>query len=97
MTNWNFFFPFLFTKLKQKNLCNVILGILSEFCDNPKTIIHISAWRGEKDQTAAKLLIQLWRQEEMDLGVQRDQYGRIAGKFCDTYETVSQQSSSHNK
>ncbi|XP_031470400.1 cilia- and flagella-associated protein 69 isoform X2 [Phasianus colchicus] len=65
--------------LKQKNLCNVILGILSEFCDNPKTIIHISAWRGEKDQTAAKLLIQLWRQEEMDLGVQRDQYGRIAG------------------
>uniref|UniRef100_A0A8C3L6F5 Cilia and flagella associated protein 69 n=1 Tax=Chrysolophus pictus TaxID=9089 RepID=A0A8C3L6F5_CHRPC len=64
--------------LKQKNLCNVILGILSEFCDNPKTIIHISAWRGEKDQTAAKLLIQLWRQEEMDLGVQRDRYGRIA-------------------
>ncbi|POI31822.1 hypothetical protein CIB84_004427, partial [Bambusicola thoracicus] len=64
--------------LKQKNLCNIILGILSEFCDNPKTIIHISTWRGEKDQTAAKLLIQLWRQEELDLGVQRDRYGRIA-------------------
>eukprot|EP00076_Gallus_gallus_P009129 XP_004939333.1 cilia- and flagella-associated protein 69 isoform X2 [Gallus gallus] len=64
--------------LKQKSLCNIILGILSEFCDNPKTIIHISTWRGEKDQTAAKLLIQLWRQEELDLGVQRDQYGRIA-------------------
>ncbi|XP_021243381.1 cilia- and flagella-associated protein 69 isoform X2 [Numida meleagris] len=64
--------------LKQKNLCNIILGILSEFCDNPKTAIHISTWRGEKDQTAAKLLIQLWRQEELDLGVQRDRYGRIA-------------------
>uniref|UniRef100_A0A8C2Y7T9 Cilia and flagella associated protein 69 n=1 Tax=Coturnix japonica TaxID=93934 RepID=A0A8C2Y7T9_COTJA len=63
---------------KQKNLCNIILGILSEFCDNPKTVIHISTWRGENDQTAAKLLIQLWRQEEMDLGVQRDRYGRIA-------------------
>ncbi|XP_025930195.1 cilia- and flagella-associated protein 69 [Apteryx rowi] len=63
--------------LKQKNLCNIILGILVEFCDNPKTTSHISTWRGEKDQTAANLLIQLWRQEELELGVRRDQYGRI--------------------
>ncbi|XP_068790868.1 cilia- and flagella-associated protein 69 isoform X2 [Struthio camelus] len=63
--------------LKQKNLCNIILGILVEFCDNPKTTSHINAWRGEKDQTAANLLIQLWRQEELELGVKRDQYGRI--------------------
>lgn len=82
-------FPFLFTKSKQKNLCNIILGILVEFCDNPRTTSHISTWRGEKDQTAANLLIQLWRQEELDLGVKRDQYGRIAGKFYDTYETTS--------
>nr|XP_047933438.1 cilia- and flagella-associated protein 69 isoform X4 [Anser cygnoides] len=64
--------------LKQKNLCNIILGILVEFCDNPRTTFHISTWRGEKDQTAANLLIQLWRQEELDLGVKRDRYGRIA-------------------
>ncbi|NWX15769.1 CFA69 protein, partial [Aegotheles bennettii] len=63
--------------LEQKNLCNIILGILVEFCDNPKTTSHISTWRGEKDQTAANLLIQLWRQEELELGVKRDQYGRI--------------------
>ncbi|NXY15235.1 CFA69 protein, partial [Atrichornis clamosus] len=63
--------------LVEKNLCNIILGILVEFCDNPKTTLHISTWRGKKDQTAAKLLIQLWRQEELDLGVRRDQYGRI--------------------
>ncbi|KAM6104054.1 cilia- and flagella-associated protein 69 isoform 2-T2 [Theristicus caerulescens] len=63
--------------LKQKNLCNIILGILVEFCDNPKTTLHISTWRGEKDQTAANLLIQLWRQEELELGVKRDRYGRI--------------------
>ncbi|KFP58940.1 Uncharacterized protein C7orf63, partial [Cariama cristata] len=63
--------------LKQKNLCNIILGILVEFCDNPKTASHISTWRGEKDQTAANLLIQLWRQEELELGVKRDRYGRI--------------------
>lgn len=60
-----------------------------EFCDNPKTTSHISTWRGEKDQTAANLLIELWRQEELELGVKRDRYGRIAGKFCDACETVS--------
>ncbi|KFP25060.1 Uncharacterized protein C7orf63, partial [Colius striatus] len=63
--------------LKEKKLYNIILGILVEFCDNPKTTSHISTWRGEKDQTAANLLIQLWRQEEVELGVERDQYGRI--------------------
>ncbi|NXE19562.1 CFA69 protein, partial [Ardeotis kori] len=63
--------------LKQKNLYNIILGILVEFCDNSKTILYISTWRGEKDQTAANLLIQLWRQEELELGVKSDRYGRI--------------------
>ncbi|NXM69462.1 CFA69 protein, partial [Serilophus lunatus] len=63
--------------LKEKNLYNIVLGILVEFCDNPETTLHISTWRGEKDQTAANLLIQLWRQEELELGVRRDQCGRI--------------------
>ncbi|NWU00574.1 CFA69 protein, partial [Urocynchramus pylzowi] len=63
--------------LKEKNLCNIILGILVEFSDNPKTTLHMSIWRGKRDQTAANLLIQLWRQEELDLGVKRDQYGMI--------------------
>ncbi|NWW34786.1 CFA69 protein, partial [Panurus biarmicus] len=63
--------------LKEKNLCNIILGILVEFSDNPKTTLHMSIWRGKRDQTAANLLIQLWREEELDLGVRRDQYGRI--------------------
>ncbi|XP_027540642.1 cilia- and flagella-associated protein 69-like isoform X2 [Neopelma chrysocephalum] len=63
--------------LKEKNLCNIILGILVEFCGNPKTTLHINTWRGEKAQTAASLLIQLWRQEELELGVRRDQYGRV--------------------
>ncbi|NXD96702.1 CFA69 protein, partial [Chaetorhynchus papuensis] len=63
--------------LKEKNLCNIILGILVELCDNPKATLHMSIWRGKRDQTAANLLIQLWRQEESDLGVKRDQYGII--------------------
>ncbi|NXR23974.1 CFA69 protein, partial [Cinclus mexicanus] len=63
--------------LALKENCNIILGILVEFSDNPKTTLHMSIWRGKRDQTAANLLIQLWRQEELDLGVRRDQYGRI--------------------
>lgn len=83
------FFTFSLTKSKEKNLCNIILGILVEFCDNPKTTLHMSIWRGKRDQTAANLLIQLWRQEELDLGVKRDRYGIIVGKFYDACETVT--------
>ncbi|NWW00902.1 CFA69 protein, partial [Machaerirhynchus nigripectus] len=63
--------------LKERNLCNTILGILVEFRDNPKTTLHMRIWRGKRDQTAANLLIQLWRQEELDLGVKRNKYGMI--------------------
>ncbi|NXP73418.1 CFA69 protein, partial [Ramphastos sulfuratus] len=81
--------------LKQKTLCNTILGILVEFCDNPKTTSHISSWRGEKEQTAGSLLLELWRQEELELGVRRDPWGRIvdmkqpmAGSFQRQQEVV---------
>ncbi|XP_039105961.1 cilia- and flagella-associated protein 69 isoform X2 [Hyaena hyaena] len=64
-------------KLNQKKFCNLILGIMVEFCDNPKTTAHVNAWRGKKDQTAASLLIKLWRKEEKELGVKRDKHGMI--------------------
>uniref|UniRef100_A0A452UWZ4 Cilia and flagella associated protein 69 n=1 Tax=Ursus maritimus TaxID=29073 RepID=A0A452UWZ4_URSMA len=63
--------------LNQKKFCNLILGIMVEFCDNPKTTAHVNAWRGKKDQTAASLLIKLWRKEEKELGVKRDKHGMI--------------------
>ncbi|XP_054940937.1 cilia- and flagella-associated protein 69 isoform X1 [Physeter macrocephalus] len=63
--------------LNQKKFCNLILGIMVEFCDNPKTGAHVNAWRGKKDQTAASLLIKLWRKEEKELGVKRDKHGKI--------------------
>ncbi|XP_035972393.1 cilia- and flagella-associated protein 69 isoform X3 [Halichoerus grypus] len=63
--------------LNQKKFCNLILGIMVEFCDNPKTAAHVNAWRGKKDQTAASLLIKLWRKEEKELGVKRDKHGMI--------------------
>ncbi|XP_055468749.1 cilia- and flagella-associated protein 69 [Psammomys obesus] len=63
--------------LDQKKFCNLILGIMVEFCDNPKTSAHINAWRGKKGLTAASLLIKLWRKEEKELGVKRDKNGMI--------------------
>ncbi|KAM7316097.1 hypothetical protein ACRRTK_024777 [Alexandromys fortis] len=63
--------------LNQKIFCNLILGIMVEFCDNPKTSAHVNAWRGKKDLTAASLLIKLWRKEEKELGVKRDKNGKI--------------------
>ncbi|KAG8573761.1 hypothetical protein GDO81_012537 [Engystomops pustulosus] len=63
--------------LNLKSMNNLVLGILVEFCDNPKTLPHITTWRGKNDETAPKLLVQLWKQDEEELGVRRDQYGRI--------------------
>ncbi|KAG8443208.1 hypothetical protein GDO86_011856 [Hymenochirus boettgeri] len=63
--------------LNFKTMNNLLLGILVEFCDNPKSLSHITTWRGNKNETSAKLLIEMWKQEELELGVQRDQYGRI--------------------
>ncbi|XP_077124392.1 cilia- and flagella-associated protein 69 isoform X1 [Ranitomeya variabilis] len=63
--------------LNLKSMNNLVLGILVEFCDNPKTISHITTWRGKNNEAAPKLLVQLWKHEEEELGVRRDNYGRI--------------------
>ncbi|XP_075068003.1 cilia- and flagella-associated protein 69 isoform X2 [Mixophyes fleayi] len=63
--------------LNLKSMTNLLLGILVEFCDNPKTISHLTTWRGKNNETSPKLLVQLWKQEEEELGVRRDNYGRI--------------------
>ncbi|KAH0627473.1 hypothetical protein JD844_003213 [Phrynosoma platyrhinos] len=75
--------------LNQKNVCNLILGILVEFCDNPKTVSHINAWRGGKGQTAANLLIKLWRQEEEEMGVKHDKVGRIVAVLQQVLELMT--------
>ncbi|XP_067907670.1 cilia- and flagella-associated protein 69-like [Heterodontus francisci] len=60
-----------------KHMRNLILGTLLELCDNPKTIHHINVWRGKDDCTAASHLLYLWRQEEREMRVKRDEHGRI--------------------
>ncbi|XP_048380327.1 cilia- and flagella-associated protein 69-like isoform X2 [Stegostoma tigrinum] len=61
----------------SKRMHGLILGTLLELCDNPKTISHINVWRGKHDSTAASLLLHLWREEEKEMRVKRDEHGRI--------------------
>ncbi|XP_059159997.1 cilia- and flagella-associated protein 69-like isoform X2 [Physella acuta] len=60
-----------------KSMHNVILGCLLDLCENPKTVNHILAWRGKTGCTAAHLLCQIWRHEENEIGVKRDNQGAI--------------------
>ncbi|KAK0132936.1 Cilia- and flagella-associated protein 69 [Merluccius polli] len=57
---------------------SVVLATLLDLCDNPKTPSHVMAWTGAQGQTAPSLLLLLWREEEVELGVGRDQHGRLA-------------------
>ncbi|KAB5565405.1 hypothetical protein PHYPO_G00241010 [Pangasianodon hypophthalmus] len=67
-----------FIQSSPRSMQSVSLATLLELCDNPKTLAHVEAWRGEKELTAPALLLQLWRKEEAEIGVKRDQHGRIA-------------------
>ncbi|CAL9690745.1 unnamed protein product [Knipowitschia caucasica] len=61
-----------------KSVHDLILAILLELCENPNTVSHLRSWRageGPTAPTAPGLLLQMWREEEAELGVQRDQDG----------------------
>ncbi|XP_035800798.2 cilia- and flagella-associated protein 69 isoform X1 [Amphiprion ocellaris] len=55
----------------------MVLATLLELCDNPNTVSHILDWRDGGGQTASRLLLQLWRDEEEELGLKRNQHGGI--------------------
>ncbi|TKS88854.1 Cilia- and flagella-associated protein 69 [Collichthys lucidus] len=55
-----------------------ILATLLELCDNTNTVSHILSWRDDGGRTAPGLLLQLWRDEEEELMVSRNQHGGIA-------------------
>uniref|UniRef100_A0A3Q2VTZ8 Cilia and flagella associated protein 69 n=1 Tax=Haplochromis burtoni TaxID=8153 RepID=A0A3Q2VTZ8_HAPBU len=60
------------------NLLSFPFFILYFLCDNPNTVPYILTWRDGNGQTAPRLLLQLWREEEEELGVPRNQHGSIA-------------------
>uniref|UniRef100_A0A8C7Y2B5 Cilia- and flagella-associated protein 69 ARM repeats domain-containing protein n=1 Tax=Oryzias sinensis TaxID=183150 RepID=A0A8C7Y2B5_9TELE len=55
----------------------VVLSTLLDLCDNPNTLPHLLTWRDVTGQTAPRLLLQLWREEEEELGVSRNRHGGI--------------------
>ncbi|XP_058475446.1 cilia- and flagella-associated protein 69-like isoform X2 [Solea solea] len=55
----------------------IILATLLELCDNPNTAPHIRSWRDGVGHTAPRLLLHLWKQEEQELGVTRNNGGGI--------------------
>ena len=58
---------------------NLILGCLLDLCENPKTVAHVNAWRGNDDISAAHLFCNVWRNEEFDMGVAREHNGAMLG------------------
>ncbi|KAM9824032.1 cilia- and flagella-associated protein 69 [Neosynchiropus ocellatus] len=55
----------------------IVLAILLELCDNPNTVSHILNWTHDSGETAPRLLLQLWMEEELGLGVSRTRHGAI--------------------
>ena len=41
----------------------------------------MQSWRGKKQISAGKLLVELWKNEESNMGVTRDKTGKMAGKY----------------
>ncbi|XP_074659217.1 cilia- and flagella-associated protein 69-like isoform X1 [Tubulanus polymorphus] len=61
-----------------KSMHNLILGCLLDLTENPKCLPHINTWRGQGDKSAAHLMCELWREEEREMGVPREESGAIA-------------------
>lgn len=57
----------------------IILSTLLDLCSNPNARPQVLSWRDVGGQTAPRLLLQLWREEEEELGVLRNQRGGIKG------------------
>lgn len=45
----------------------------------PQALSHVYSWRGKSNITVGKLLIDLWRKDEMSLGVARNPHWLMKG------------------
>eukprot|EP00731_Ephydatia_muelleri_P028307 Em0019g1180a len=69
-----------FLKVCPSSMQNLVLGVLVDLCENPKTIPFVVSWRAHGDDSSAwSLLAQLWRAEEEELGVPRGPEHTLAG------------------
>ena len=67
-------------EVSAKSMQNLILGCLLDLCENSKTLTHLMQWESRKNQKIANFLCSLWREEERDIGAERDEHGIIAGE-----------------
>ncbi|XP_038151960.1 cilia- and flagella-associated protein 69-like [Cyprinodon tularosa] len=56
---------------------SLILSTLLDLCNNPNARSQVLSWRDDGGQTAPRVLLQLWRAEEKELGVLRTKHGGI--------------------
>jgi len=56
---------------------NLILGSLLDLSDNIKSLAHLMQWEGKDNQKISHLFCNLWRDEEKEIGVERDEQGVI--------------------
>ncbi len=64
-------------EISPKSIQNIILGCLLDFCDNPKTLLHMLQWESNDNSKISHFLCDMWRTEEKDIGVERDANGII--------------------
>lgn len=69
-----------FIQSGPRHIYCIILATVLELCENPNTLSHILSWRNDAGHTAPRILLQLWREEEAELKVSRNQHGVIAGQ-----------------
>lgn len=69
-----------FIQSGPQHIYSIILATVLELCENPNTPSHILSWRDDAGHTAPRILLQLWREEEAELKVSRNQHGVIAGQ-----------------
>ena len=67
---------------------NLTLGCLLDLSENPKTTAHVNNWRGKQDVSAAHLLCEMWRGEEKDMGVAREQTGQLTGEWVGVWKLI---------
>lgn len=65
-------------EVSPKSMQNLILGCVLDLSDNPKTLTHILQWEGKANIRISHFLCDLWRTEENENGVERDENGIIA-------------------
>lgn len=64
-------------EVSPKSMQNLILGCILDLSDNPKTLTHMLQWESKDNNNISHFLCALWRDEEKDIGVDRDENGII--------------------